>query len=201
LRPACPLTAKRPTIRQTGDTCLTTKMTRAACGSTNVSDVTRRRFGPVVLIQRREEWKLCTWARVGCAVAADPDELPDPDVLPDPDLVGDPDVEETACCTEGTDVGAAGFACSVVLTGSGTAGAEGGGGVGVGGSFGVGGGFGGGGSFGAGGSFGIGGSGTATVVEGTVGREIPATAPARACPARRPAPTSTVVAAAVRISQ
>ena len=195
MRPACPFTAKRPTIRQTGDTCLTTKMTRAACGSTNVSDVTRRRFGPVVLIQRREEWKLCTWARVGCAVAAEPDELPDPDllrdpdVLPDPDLVADPDVEETACRTEGTDVGAAGFACSVVLTGSGTAGTEGGGGVGVGGSF------------GAEWSVGIGGSGTDTVVEGTVGREIPATAPARACPARRPAPTSTVVAAAVRISQ
>ena len=195
MRPACPFTVKRSTIRQTGDICLTTKMTRAARGRTNVSDVTRRRFGPVVLIQRREEWKLCTWARVGCAVAAEPDELPDPDllrdpdVLPDPDLVADPDVEETACRTEGTDVGAAGFACRVVLTGSGTAGTEGGGGVGVGGSF------------GAEGSVGIGGSGTATVVEGTVGREIPATAPARACPARRPAPTSTVVAAAVRISQ
>ena len=57
MRPAWPATAKRSAILQRGETCSTTKATRAALGSPKVKVVTRRRFGPLVAIQLREERK------------------------------------------------------------------------------------------------------------------------------------------------
>jgi hypothetical protein len=44
------LTVNRAVIRHSGDTCLTTKTTRAARGSVKVKVVKRRRFGPVIPI-------------------------------------------------------------------------------------------------------------------------------------------------------
>ena len=54
LRPAWPRTVNVPATRQTGETCLTVKTTRAASGSRKVSVVRRRAFGPRVAIQGRE---------------------------------------------------------------------------------------------------------------------------------------------------
>jgi hypothetical protein len=55
--PACALTVKRPIPTQAGDTCFTVKTTRAACPRTKVKVVVRRRRGPLVPIQPRDEWK------------------------------------------------------------------------------------------------------------------------------------------------
>jgi hypothetical protein len=54
------LTVNRAAIRQTGDTCLTTKTTLAGRGRVKVRVVKRRRFGPVVPIQPREDLRAAT---------------------------------------------------------------------------------------------------------------------------------------------
>jgi hypothetical protein len=46
--------------RQAGETWLTLKVTRAGLGRTNEKVVVRRRFGPVVPIQGRDELKWLT---------------------------------------------------------------------------------------------------------------------------------------------
>jgi hypothetical protein len=186
--------AKRPAILQTGETCSTTKNTREARGSTKVKVVMRRRFGPLVAIQRREERKRLTLgASERRANEADPPDADSPEPRPsvepvieevdgtkdreptEPPPAVEPAPDETVgtpgatpfvegICTEGGEIGA------------GTAG---------------------------GGSLGTVGSGTAaggagTVTGGTVGT---GTVWARACPVRRPTPARTVVAAAALIPE
>jgi hypothetical protein len=188
LRPACPLTAKWPAILQVGASCLTTKTTRAARGSTKVRVVTRRRFGPLVAIQLREERKRCTLGRSalepGPAEAEEEEDEPAEPVFP-PLGPATEDTEGSAGVT-----GAAERA--VVGLGTGTAGAGSLGVVGSGTATGV-----------DGTATGVDGTatgvdGTATGVDGTVtaGRGGTGTVSAKASPPKRAAPTSTVVAAA-----
>ena len=91
MRPARPLTAKRPAILQTGETCSTTKNTREARGSTKVKVVMRRRFGPLVAIQRREERKRLTLG--ASELGANEADPPDAD-SPEPRPSAEPVIEE-----------------------------------------------------------------------------------------------------------
>ena len=104
-------------IRQTGESCLTTKTTRAARGRTKVKVVPRSRFGPLVAIQGREERSRSTRVRSGPGAAdaedVDPAELP-PGVEPATDEPAvaagavDPAWVESGACT--TPAGSAGGA-------------------------------------------------------------------------------------------
>src|SRR5207247_3227536 len=70
--PAWPATAKRPTTRQTGASCSTTKTSRDARGRTNLRTVVRRRFGPVALIHVREVCpRVTSWPEGSPAPVAD----------------------------------------------------------------------------------------------------------------------------------
>jgi hypothetical protein len=195
LRPARPLTAKRPAILQTGETCSTTKNTREERGSTKVKVVMRRRFGPLVAIQRREERKRLTLgASERVANEADPPDAdspePRPAVEPAPDeMEGTPRATPfvEGVCT-GVEEGVRGEA-EGGFTGGGEGICTGGGEIGAGSA--------------GGGSFGTVGSGTTaggagTVTVGTVGT---GTVWARACPVRRPTPARTVVTAAALIPE
>jgi hypothetical protein len=191
---------KRPAIRHVGETCSTTKTTRASRGSTKVSVVPRRRFGPDVEIHVREE------RRLSCRLPLDDPELPaeegpeeeDPE---EADRVELPRIEPTVEAGESTgeamvgaedaelplpaaDAGRAGTG-TFGLTGTGTGAATGGAGTVT---------------FGTG--TGTVGTGTGTVGRGTdtVGTGTgTGTVSARACPATRPAPSKTAAAATDRI--
>jgi DnaJ domain/DnaJ C terminal domain len=167
---------------------LTTNTTRAARGSTKVKVVTRRRLGPLVAIQLREERKRPTFggSERGAEAAEDekPAELPPVGQPPAEENEGPPVTEETEePVTEETEGTAATAAVTVdeVRTGLGTAG------EGV-------------------GSLRIGGIGRTAGVVGavTVGRGSgtggTGTASARACSASRPEPTRAIVAAATLIA-
>jgi len=170
------------------------KNTREARGSTKVKVVMRRRFGPLVAIQRREERKRLTLgasergANEAGLLDCDSPE-PRPSVEPVTEEVDGtkgreptgppPTVESAPDETEGT-AGATAFV-EGVCTGGGEIGA----GTAGGGSLGT-----------VGSGTAAGGAGTVTV--GTVGT---GTVWPRACPASRPAPARTVVAAAALIPE
>lgn len=187
LRPACPCTESCPAIRQVGETCLTTKITRVSRGSTKVNVVPRRRFGPEVEIQDRDEWMLSIRRGSG-RLRFDELELPAEEGT-DEEL---PRIEPTVAAAKSTEeatVGAEGVELPLPAAGAGRAGA---------------------------GAFGLAGTGTATGGDGivtlgtgtgsvgtgtgTVGTGT-GTVSARACPATRPAPTKTAATATDRISE
>jgi hypothetical protein len=177
-------------IRHIGETCLTTKTTRASRGSTKVSVVPRRRFGPEVEIHVRDERRVSICRRSGPlrfdGLEGPAEEDPDEE---GPDREGPvelPRIEPTVAAAEPTDeatVGAEGAELLLLLllpaVGTGTDGA---------GTFGLA-------VTGTGTGTGTGavGTGTETVGTGT------GTVSARACPATRPAPSKTAVAATARI--
>lgn len=68
---------KRPTARQTGESCVTVKTTRAGRGSTKVSVVVRRFFGPLVAIHVRDESKCLTRAGRDAPPLERAEELPE----------------------------------------------------------------------------------------------------------------------------
>jgi hypothetical protein len=199
LRPACPCTENCPAIRHVGETCLTTKITRASRGSTKVSVVPRRRFGPEVEIHARDERRLSICRRSG-RLPLDEPELPAEDGLEEEEEEEEgpaelPRIEPTVAAAEPTEevtVGAEGAELVLPAVGAGTAGA---------GTFGLD-------CTGTGGAgtvtLGTGaetvGTGTGTVGTGTetVGTGT-GTVSARACPATRPAPSKTAAAAKARI--
>jgi hypothetical protein len=182
-------------IRHIGETCLTTKTTRASRGSTKVSVVPRRRFGPEVEIHVRDERRVSICRRSGPLRLAElelpADEGPEEEEGP----VELPRIEPTVAAAEPTEevtVGAEGAELVLPAVGAGTAGA---------GTFGL-------------DCTGTGGAGTATLGTGaetvgtgtgTVGTGTETvgtgtgTVSARACPATRPAPSKTAAAAKARI--
>jgi hypothetical protein len=213
---------KRPAILQTGETCLTVKTTRAACGNTSVRIVRRRGFEPVIRIQERDVFRD---APFGLAAFPPGDEVPDGVAVAGLAAVGDPvasgasPARDTARLTVGVDpptvgvAGAVGPGFAEVGAAAGADGTEtvelGFGGVGAGGGVGVGtrgvvgvgarGGFGtvvAGGCGTAGARIGSGSDGALTVTVGTVGT---GTETARAWPARRPPAARPMSAAAARI--
>ena len=101
-------------ILQTGESCLTTKTTRAARGRTKIKVVPRSRFGPLVTIQGREERNRSTRVRsgLGAADAEDVDSAePPPGVEPATDETAfaagaaGPVWVESGACTEPADSG------------------------------------------------------------------------------------------------
>jgi hypothetical protein len=183
-------------IRHIGETCLTTKTTRASRGSTKVSVVPRRRFGPEVEIHVRDE------RRVSICRRPDPLRLAELELPADEDPEEEgpvelPRIEPTVAAAEPTEevtVGAEGAELVLPAVGAGTAGA---------GTFGLdctGTGTGGAGTVTLGTGAGAVGTGIGTVGTGTetVGTGT-GTVSARACPATRPAPSKTAAAAKARI--
>ena len=158
---------------------MTTKTTRASRGSTKLSVVSRRRFGPEVEIQVRVDRRL--WiCRRSARLPLDEPELPAEERPEEDGPVEPPRIEPTVAAAEPTEEATIGAECAELLppaVGEGSAGA---------GTSGV---------TGAGTGTGTGtvGTGTETVGTGT------GTVSARACPATRPAPTKTAVAATDRI--
>jgi len=148
-----------------------------------VSVVPRRRFGPEVEIHVRDERRLST-CRPSGRRRLDERELPDED-----GAVELPRIEPTVEAAESTEeatVGAEGAELLLPALGAGTAGV---------------------GTFGAAGTVTLGtGTGTVGTGTGTVGTATETvgigtgTVSARACPATRPAPSKTAVAATARIS-
>jgi hypothetical protein len=194
-------------IRHIGETCLTTKTTRASRGSTKVSVVPRRRFGPEVEIHVRDERRVSICRRSGPlrfdGLEGPAEEDPDEE---GPDREGPvelPRIEPTVAAAEPTEeatVGAEGaelLLLPAVGTGTGGAGTFGlavtGTDTGTGTGTGAGTGTGGAGTVTLGPGTGTVGTGTETVGTGT------GTVSARACPATRPAPSKTAVAATARI--
>jgi hypothetical protein len=84
--PLCALTANRPTVRHTGETCCTVKTTFARCRRTNVSVVARRCL-PFVPIQGRD---VCSLETADCA-AGPPADAGTPTVPPATAPNGDED--------------------------------------------------------------------------------------------------------------
>lgn len=191
--PGRPLTAKRLTRRQTGESCSTTKAIRVGRESLNVRTVVRRRFGPFVLIQLRDVWPRVTlspegsppggpgaatrWEAVpgvallpGCT--ADWLALPDPvDAGPAVVVAGTAAGEVVCTVGAGND--------GVLVTGGGGGGGAGGGGTGTDGKDEV-----------------TERIDVTDVMDGTVGTGRPS---ASARPVRRPAPSRVANAAARRI--
>jgi hypothetical protein len=182
LRPACPCTENFPAIRHVGETCLTTKTTRASRGSTKVSVVPRRPFGPEVEIHARDERRLSICRRSG-RLPLDEPELPAEDGPEEEEGPAElPSIEPTVAAAESTEeatVGAEGAELPPTAR-AGTTGA---------------------------GTFGLTGTGTGTLGTGTgtvgTGTETDGTGTgtvsARACPAKRPGPSKTAAAATDRI--
>jgi hypothetical protein len=187
LRPACPCTENCPAIRHVGETCLTTKTTRASRGSTKVSVVPRRPFEPEVEIHARDERRLSICRRSG-RLPLDEPELPAEDGLEEEGPAELPRIEPTVAAAEPTDEATVGAELRLPAVAAGTAGA---------GTFGL-----------VGTGTGTGGAGTVTLGTGTgtvgTGTETVGTgtgaASARAWPAMRPAPSKAAVAATDRIS-
>jgi hypothetical protein len=182
LRPAWPCTENRPATLHVGETCSTTKITRASRGSTKVSAVPRRRLGPDVEIQVRDERRLSICRRSGWLPLDEPELLAEdgPEEEGPAEL---PRIEPTVAAAESTEeatVGAEGAELLPPAVGAGTVGA---------GTFGL-----------TGTGTGTGGAGTVTLGTGTetVGTGTGAVS-ARACPATRPAPSKTAAAATDRI--
>jgi hypothetical protein len=172
LRPAWPCTENCPATLHVGETSLTTKTTRASRGSTKVSVVPRRRFGPDVEIHVRDERRLSIGRRSGRLPLDEPELLAEdgPEEEGPAEL---PRIEPTVAAAESTEDATAGAELLPPAVGAGTVGA---------------------------GSFGLTGTGTGTVGTGTetVGTGT-GTVSARACPATRPAPSKTAAAATERI--
>lgn len=206
LTPRCPLTVKRYVLRQTGETCCTTKTTRAARRSTNVKVVVRRPLGPLVAIQRRDVRNRSTLDRPGAVRATDEPEDGEPFVSvpmvappttpPAPEEAADPDepevpedtvpvAEDTAAWPEGTDVDGTVGLDGRLVPGAGAAGL----GAGTAGT----------GSLGIEGNGTDGGGGSSAEADVVVGRGGTGTVSAKDWPASRPAPTRTVVAAAAAV--
>jgi molecular chaperone DnaJ len=188
LRPACAFTAKCAAIRQTGESCLTTKSTRAARGRTKVKVVPRSRFGPLVAIQGREERSRSTCVRSGPdAVDAEDGDPAEPPPAVEPATgelalaagAADPAWVDSGACTEPTgSAGGATVGSGALVVGEETVA------VGV--------------ETVAVGVVTVTGS-AGTVTVGTVGTG--GTVTASAWPPSRPPPTSTVVTAASLTSQ
>jgi hypothetical protein len=167
---------KCPAIRHVGETCLTTKTTRASRGSTKVSVVPRRRFGPEVEIHVRDERRLSICRRSG-RLALDEPEFPAEDGPEEEGLAELPRIEPTVAVAESTEeatVGAEGAELLPPAVDAGTTGA-------------------GTGTVTLGTGTGTVGTGTETVGTGT------GTVSASACPATKPAPSKTAAAATDRI--
>jgi hypothetical protein len=176
LRPAWPCTENRPATLHVGETCSTTKITRASRGSTKVSAVPRRRLGPDVEIQVRDERRLSI-CRCSGRLSLDEPELPAEDGPEEEEgSAALPRIEPTVPAAEPTDgagtTGAGTFGLTVTGTGTATGGA---------------------GTVTLGTGTGTVGTGTETVGTGT------GAVSARACPATRPAPSKTAAAATDRI--
>jgi hypothetical protein len=145
-----------------------------------VSVVPRRRFGPEVEIHVRDERRLST-CRPSGRPRLDERELPDED-----GAVELPRIEPTVEAAESTEEATVGAELLLPVLGAGTAAA---------------------GTFGVAGTVTLGtGTGTVGTGTGTVGTATETvgtgtgTVSARACPATRPAPSKTAVAARARIS-
>jgi hypothetical protein len=165
---------------------LTTRTTLASRGSTKVSVVPRRRFGPEVEIHARDERRLSIRRRSGRLPVEEP-ELPAEEGPEEEGPVELPRIELTVAAAESTEEATVGAELLPPAVGAGTAGT---------------------------GTFGLTGTGTATGGAGTVtlgtgtetvgtGTETvgtgTGTVSARACPATRPAPSKTAAAATDRI--
>jgi hypothetical protein len=171
---------------------LTTKTTRASRGSTKVSVVPRRRFGPEIEIHVRDERRRSICRRSG-RLPLDEPELPAEDGPEEEGPAGLPRIEPTVAAAESTEeatVGAEGAELLPPAVGAATAGA---------GTFGI---------VGTGTGTVTGGTGTVTLGTGTgtvgTGTETvgtgTGTVSARARPATRPAPSKTAAATTDRIS-
>jgi hypothetical protein len=152
---------------------LTTKTTRASRGSTKVSAVPRRRFGPEVEIHVRDERRLSICGRSGRLPLDVPEFLAEDGPEEEEGPTELPRINPTVAAAESTEDATAGAELLPPAVGAGTVGA---------------------------GSFGLTGTGTGTVGTGTetVGTGT-GTVSARACPATRPAPSKTAAAATERI--